>query len=478
MPTQAYPYIAITDGTTTVVFSDGANGAVNYPIERGRWAPQIPPLRMGQLGGRTVYDDVVEELEIYVTGASASAAMANLATLNGLLDQAERFTRFGENVAPVLFQYAPQGSTIASTAAPYQAMILGRAPDDTTRSPIDLPDTFTDVGMTQKVLGVRVRFWRRGQLVSTDVSNTSSSGSNPAKLTATLGSSATASSPMKVDLNGFATTTTPTLPNSYLIIAPATSYVSIFDASLMTVGADAGYATSAEAAKKPYNGTNVLRYTATTTTAKNTGSLADVSFTNGKRVQVLVVVRNNTFGSVPTTTFQIRANIASDAGTVSTPYQPVEASNQFPQIVNLGVAVVASAMTGVSLTIISSNGSGSPTIDISHIVVVNVDNERSRVIPIDGKTVSLSAGAFTLTLDDQILTGEAPIAKAAGASSTFNLLGYHTDIMLATTGTTVTAIWLATGGFSSDRWRFTNSSDTILTNTLAVTRHTSYLVPQ
>lgn len=472
MAVQPYPYIAISDGTTTVVFADGANGSTSYPIVRGGWAPQIPPLRASQLGGRGVYEEVVEEVDLQILGASAAAAMASLATLNGLLDQAERFWRFGEGVSPVVFQYAPQGSTIASSAAPYQALILGRAPGDESRSPIILPSSFTDVGMIRAILGVKLRFWRRGPLIGQDAANTSGSGSNPAKLTATFAASAAASSPAKVDLGGFATTTVPSFPASYLLIAPSAAAISIIDPTSWT-GAD--YSAVNDSTHKPYNGTNALRYGGSKINIGQTaGTGVDAAFTNAKRVQFLAVVRNNS----PTTTFQIRANLVAGGATYPTAYQTIDTSSSNPQIVNLGLAVAPIAASGFSITIASSSGDSAQTLDISHLIALNVTDERARAIPLDALTVSLSAGSYTVTIDDQILTAEAPLVKLAGASSSLQLLGYHADAMLATSGTTMTAVWLAVGGFTANRWRFTNASDTILTNTLTATRHTAYLTPQ
>src|SRR3990170_3534484 len=96
-------YLVITDGTTTVTIADGAGGATNYKFAYGTWAPAVAPLRRSQLGGRGPYGDVIEEMQLHITGSTVPNALANLATLAQLLDQAERWSR-GENVSAVLIK--------------------------------------------------------------------------------------------------------------------------------------------------------------------------------------------------------------------------------------------------------------------------------------------------------------------------------------------------------------------------------------
>lgn len=153
----AFPYLAITDGTTTCTILDGAGGTTNYALLNNTWAPAIASLRASALGGRGPYEDVVEELDLTIVGATAAAALTNLATLNRLLDQAERWTRGETGAAPVVIKYTVQGS---APAMRLQALILGRPQGG---GAVELSPRFNKVGLLTEISGVRVRFRRRGQ---------------------------------------------------------------------------------------------------------------------------------------------------------------------------------------------------------------------------------------------------------------------------------------------------------------------------
>jgi hypothetical protein len=156
------PYSVLTDGTTTITFADGAGGVTNWPLIRGSWAPALPAWRDDQLGGHGYYQDVVEEFAIDVRGATASEALANLASLNRMLDQAERWADREEGISPVLYKYRPQGSTLGG---PLQAVCLGRPPGGRGQA-VGLPVKFNDVGMYYEVHGVKVRFLHRPWVLS------------------------------------------------------------------------------------------------------------------------------------------------------------------------------------------------------------------------------------------------------------------------------------------------------------------------
>ena len=81
MPTQAFPYMALVcdDLSLTITHQqDPASGIPDWPLQRGGWAPKIPPLRAGQLGGRGPYEDVVESYTIDVRGDTDGLREASL----------------------------------------------------------------------------------------------------------------------------------------------------------------------------------------------------------------------------------------------------------------------------------------------------------------------------------------------------------------------------------------------------------------
>ena len=134
MPTHTHPFLQMTDDMLTATFADGSGGATNCAPLRCTWAPQIVTRRRSALG-RGPWDDVIEEWDLVVKSADAATALSNLETLTRLLDIADRFWRLGESVSPVLLKYAPQGSTIFSTANPATCLVLG-APSRTARTSI------------------------------------------------------------------------------------------------------------------------------------------------------------------------------------------------------------------------------------------------------------------------------------------------------------------------------------------------------
>jgi hypothetical protein len=204
MPTQSHPFLQMTDGTLTATFADGLGGATSYAPVRGTWAPAIATRRRSALG-RGPWDDVVEEWDLIVKGADTATALSNLATLARLLDNADRFWRLGENVSPVLLKYAPQGSTIFSTANPATCLVLGRTPQD--RTNISLPANANDVGMLFEIRPVHLRFVRTGQWLNPTVETTTitAAAANPTVQTANFTSNLTIASPTQFTCNFLST---------------------------------------------------------------------------------------------------------------------------------------------------------------------------------------------------------------------------------------------------------------------------------
>ncbi|MBK8434523.1 MAG: hypothetical protein IPL28_25945, partial [Chloroflexi bacterium] len=111
--------LILTDGTTTLDLNDTTNYGVTYD----QWAPAVGGLREDVLGGYSPYVDVSESIPLHVRGATGAAAMANLAAVGKLLDQAERWAR-GERVAAVQLWYMPTNSTLGGYL---KAVVLGRS---------------------------------------------------------------------------------------------------------------------------------------------------------------------------------------------------------------------------------------------------------------------------------------------------------------------------------------------------------------
>ncbi len=162
MAVQTYPYMAITDSSTTVTIQNGLGTITNYQLVRETFIPRLPRRRKSKLAGRERYEEVIQELELNITGADAATALANLETLKRLLDQAEDWSG-GVNVNAVLFKFSPAGSTISSTTAPLQTTILERADGDQTDDMLLNPKWDT-VAFNYLIPNVVVRFRCQGLL--------------------------------------------------------------------------------------------------------------------------------------------------------------------------------------------------------------------------------------------------------------------------------------------------------------------------
>lgn len=114
--------LRLTDGTATLTLTDN----VSYAIRDMEWRPKVARRLQSQMGGAGLYANVIEEIPLHVRGATGATALANLAAVANMLDQAERWAR-GEMVAPIILEYLPANSAATDY---YKAVVVG-APGDT-----------------------------------------------------------------------------------------------------------------------------------------------------------------------------------------------------------------------------------------------------------------------------------------------------------------------------------------------------------
>lgn len=486
MPTQSHPYLVLTDGTTTVTFSDGVGGATSYPLAgRNVWAPNIASLRRDALAGRAPYGDVIEELTINIIGATAAAAMSNLATLARLLDQAERWRR-GDNVAAVALKYVPQGSTVHSTSTPLQAIVLGRAVGDETNT-VGLSPEFNDVGLIFWIRDVRMRFIRRSQWLGASESASSSAAGSSARHHVAFGSSHPEFSPLKIVLNDLTPGAALAMKDSFIFVARnkagtsdvTGSYIQSLAAETMTA---TGWTAVASAGNNPL-GTNVLRYTPTGTTFVASGALTLTSpMTLSKRIYVYATLRNNH----ATRTFQVYGEFTSLGGTKTliTPTTFISSGDDGttqPRAVCLGsisipvdeVALPNATYPTFKLYAAVSSTTGSPTLDFDNLVFLGADDEGGNALTILAFTIPNQTN-IDLIVDPQALTSPRPTVTLDYTSVT-DMLSYENNPWNNTVLDRVTCLWLATQGTN---WRFANNANTLQTFTFTATRRLAYLTPQ
>lgn len=481
MPTQTHPYLAISDGVTTLTIADGAGGQTSFPLQRGVWAPSVAPLRASVLGGRGPYEDVIEEIELHITGADAATAYSNLQSLNRLLDQAERWAR-GDYVNAVLLRFAPQGSTVSSNSAPLRVPILGRAPGDTSHTPVTLPQTFGETGLTKFVLGVRLHIWRSGLWIdSAAESGVSSSGvQQPGIMTATFASSHTTSSPIVLTLNDLNNSNASSLTNSVLLATDAANKLQIIEAEAMTA---TGYTSVADAANDARGGSH-LRYTPTGTTFAASGVNTSIGSpsTAWRQFTVFAAVRNNS----GTTSFRVRAVFQRGSGgpSITTPERLIDVSSTQPRIFFVGTAVNIETGDGTGgynrfwVEIAASAASG--TLDIDYFALIATNDERSAVIELPSLNLTLLSPNDDLRVDPKELDLARPTVVLLDAASPASVypVEYRGDPWLSAisgSATEYSAIFLATQGAS---WVMVDGSSNPINLSITAKRDRGYLTPQ
>jgi hypothetical protein len=447
--------LKITDGTTTVDFiADSAYHVLRY-------APAVATRFPAALVGRGVYSDVIDEMEI---GVSGSTLLTKLKDLQNLLDQSVRWSR-GEPVAAVNIVYEPE-----SSSALLDAVILG-APGPN-EPMIELPDDFPETPLYQYAT-VRLRFKRSGLWLGDNETKTVAGSANPTVLVMGAFGDLDIESPVILKLVG---TPTPEsivwnsfiLMTSALTSAGATSRLQILNAEGMALGAYTSVADSANEARN----TNILRYTPAGTGAvdSDTENLTTPD-TSARRWAMFINYSNN--GS---TSYKIRGNIHEEHQYSTTPWTAIAGGASDPKWIYLGSASLNNAITKVSVTIQASAASSS--IDIDSVAMLAVDNEATdRAIAILPKTAGLATGADDLVIDHRLETHIQP-AVYIDSTARVNQI-YLGDARLYMRGKYMAVVWLATGGNAAGDWRATNpASGTVLSLGFEATRTVGLLTPK
>ncbi len=459
--------LKFTDGTTTCTFGDGAGGATDYQLADNTWAPAIAGLRQSELGGRGPYEDVVETMEIHVTGSTVPACLANVAKLARLLDQAARWAR-GDNVAAVVCQYSPKGATVSSAADPLQVVVLDGA--------VELPPSFTGpyVSQSRYVAQATLRFARRGLWLHTDTTATSASAANPSVLTVTPADHATLS-PTKIAIRAPAVTA---INDGFVIVAQQASDIQLVEAETGAAGAWTSVADGAAAGDA--SGGSVLRYTPTGTSESGSAVLSIASLTPGtRRIMVLAAVRDNS--GVRTFQLKVQGQVALSASTFmvvsQTPWKVIDYAGGKPQILNLGILAAPPQADFARLQLWAKVDSitGTPTLDIDYVVAVAIDNPRTSVIGIN-PVGATTYNAWDLVLDHQSLTHLSPTVYGDDSVNTdIAIYAWKGDPYIVSSGITGALLLLST---SDTNWVLVDTLDVPVSHTFTLTRHKAYLTPE
>lgn len=456
---QVYPYFVISDDTTTCTFQDGAGGVPNWALRSNTLQLAVPTFNPLALAGRGQYTDVVSEFYINVRGTDAPTCRANFDTLARLLDQASRWY-YGENVAAVKLKVAPQGSTISTSAAPMQSVVLGRAQGDQTS--VTPSPQWDEAGLFYEIPNVKVRVWHRMPWCFTTAQTASSASTNNGTIaTVNLGAAQNTLSYTKLDMSGYPSAAT---DRGFLIVSSNDAYTRLAQAD-PSAGTAVGW-TSVNDAANFARSTNVLRYTPTGTAESTSGSITLVTTGTPVQLAVFANIRNNS----NTTYFFVRLQALISGGyiTAYTPYNYIApyASAAAPGWVRLGDVVLPSGSSTVRVLATASAAVG--TLDFGDIVLVD----------------TLYAGTYILAYtpsESNALTKNVVIDPAALTRLAPTTLGTYPftvegDMAVMTEKQNIAWVNLITDPAASNNWRQTFAG-AVIANTMTLTRLPGYLDP-
>ena len=454
-------YLKITDGTTTFDLL-GGSAANGFNLEANKWAPNVAErLPNGKVS------EVIEEIPLYVSSTSSPATvLANIDKLAKLIDQAARWAK-GESLSPVRIQYSPNSATEYLEAA-----ILG-PPDGA--GGVALPPNFSDDLYQNVVDGIVLQFRRRGRWLDDDEDVDTSSTVNNCELMSLSLTATENPSPTILRLGKFNYTTGPNQTfGGFLLLAEDTNNLQIINAETAALGKFTSVGDGSNLARN----TNVLRYTPTGTYATN-DSINNISLgtlnASTKLLGVFANMRNNS----ATAEFTVwpRVQRVMKGTEVFDQKTAVPAGATTPQWYFLGMHSLASERQVLNLVAYVDDLTGSPTLDIDTLVVVNM--EKVHVIALHENSIENWVTADTeINCDHSLLSTPLPRVYASTASIAAAGVGHDGYPAFFTSAASLQALYLSTGGNSSAHWRRSNDSNSVMQLYAEVARRPAFLVPQ
>lgn len=447
--------LKISDGTTTIDFASSTSG---YSVTR--WNPAVAKRRDNLLGGRAPYEDTIEEMELTIHAADA---MTKLKTLQGLLEQSQRWAR-GEPVSAVLLHYQPE-----STSTEYKATILGAGNGDM----VQLPRNFLMTPVIDYIDPVTIRFRRLGLWLGASVTATSSSAEHPTTLTINLTTSVPFDSPVLLKLASAARSDRGAVPSFILMVSGADTTEAakrLVVVEAEALGVPSGYTTSTDTTNKARGGA-VLRYTPVNTSWLDTGILSVYSSSdnNARRWGVFLNYRNNSTAAG----YQVRMRMDN----VYTPVLTVPEGTSNPTWAYLGSTARAIPLQTLELFVKASAASGS--IDFDSVVLLAMDSEATArvVAPVQNEFATIAVyPPEPVYIDHQLLSK--PSAKVWVNVGIGTAQGYRGDATLMMRGAAVACAWLGSNETTSTYWRVTDTAGTVISSAFTATRLEGRLSPE
>lgn len=455
-------------------FSTGTldlNGDVEYSVGKG-WAPAVATRSHSQVAGRSLYNPVVENIPLIIHGTSEADLLVNLAALTEALDEAWRWNQGDMSVNAILLDY-----DIVVGASTVKAAILGPPPK--ARSLIGLPITFNSFKGSFEMGPINLSLLREGLwLTGSGETATSSSTPNGAVMTVTFTQPVLIPSPTKVVL-AYQSPTSNLSQAGFLILAATADRLARFEAEANWDSA-ANYASVAGGALS--SGGNLLRFTPPGSVLFYTSGEETINtILNDDTRQVGVFV--NFRSSSVDRSWIVSAQITEEGATSfhSTQRIVIEGSGTTsPHWRFLGIVATAGEPESINISIKVDSTSGSPTLDMDQVLLVDIGDERTNI---------LEFGLWSTT--DDLDTGDLIIDHRAYVERDglifFDAATYDGPIpyisgnpYVVSHGPTLCGIYLNTSisGGTND-WLFEGSSaNDIVDFTLQGVRQTGFLTPE
>lgn len=462
--------LKIGDGTDEIDFESASSG---YTL-----LYHTPAVAMRDAQSGELYTRVVEELGVSVSGSSRAQIVSRVQLLTELIDRAQRHMR-GENVAPVLFEYQVEGSTLAGAL---KALVTGPPPGE---GAVMLPALY-DSAFTARQAGssddpLVWRFERRGAWLGDEetvtLGNTFEAGELGTHNFST-GGALDLPSPLLYRVSNIPTLTAGAerLPRG-IILVNAHDYILIVEAEDEAAG---GWTIEDESANFARGGDVARSASASPQIVLNpAGVTGSTGLSISGAYTVFAVMRV----SAADTTWGIQMFLSpasggsqADAGKT----RQILFSSTKPTAVCLGT--VRSPMNETDGFLLNFNRlTGSGTLDIDYFVITDPTRPEFGVVQLTLDDTNVTSVTARITADHSLLTKPNPRVYIGNTAAETSLgpLPYRGNASLVSQSQELDAVLLWTGEDNSGAyWRYMHNSALYTTLGLSATRRPAYLVPR
>lgn len=460
----------ITDGTTTIDIDDPTS---DFSLKFGGWAPKVAKVRRDSLGNKSPIEDVDEEMVLTIKGATASAVMANVEALTGLIEKGRLWWE-GRQEAPleaVEIIYEISDSTLA---APLRAFIIGPAKG----AIITHPNHFDALEDGLSLSPVTLRFRRHGEWRGSTNTEADTAVAQESIVEITFDESFETPCPYTIEMAGVDIVLYP-YPIMLLLSEDAAAGSLEYkegETGTKHIG-DGSIASQADVSADARAG-SVGRITRTTGAVPVLIKWTLGNVINQRIVAIFAAIRVNQNDR----TWTMEAYTQTDHGQQNTITRPKlvldGADSTSPQVVFLGYSIAPSADAGheeLRIRVDNDDPTASDTLDIDCIVVLGMDRPYSRSITIVPDDAADSVDEIHVAPWD-LTRSPHPVIWLNSVTELFT--GWRGDAYLCSAGDKLSAMFLCCGPFAGSQWVATDSLGAPQTIDWDFVRTRAYLAPQ